>query len=51
MVRRTAQGRTTLEDATTTRDREVFADVGITVAEARTLATAIEALRHHAGDF
>ncbi|MFC7673063.1 MarR family transcriptional regulator [Mycolicibacterium sp. GCM10028919] len=51
LVRLTDLGRSTVEDATVTLNKEVFADIGITDDASRTLAAAIESLRHHAGDF
>lgn len=51
LVEITDLGRSTVEDATTTLNRDVFGDVGMNVAEIRGLVTAIESLRHHAGDF
>lgn len=51
LVRLTGLGRSTVEDATVTLNNEVFADIGITDESSRTLAAAIESLRHHAGDF
>ena len=43
--------RVTVEDATVTLNDQVFADVGMSSAEAGALVAAIETLRHHAGDF
>lgn len=51
LVRLTELGRSTVEDATVTLNREVFADVGMSEADSGALATAIESLRRHAGDF
>ena len=51
LVRLTSLGRSTAEDATVTLNNEVFADIGMSDADSRTLAEAIESLRHHAGDF
>jgi DNA-binding MarR family transcriptional regulator len=51
LVRLTDRGRSTVEDATVTLNKEVFADVGMSDGASRALATAIESLRHHAGDF
>ena len=51
LVRLTELGRSTVEDATVTLNTEVFADVGMSESESRTLAAAIESLRRHAGDF
>ena len=44
-------GRSTVEDATATLNARVFADIGMTADQARALVSAIDALRHHAGDF
>ncbi|HTM85043.1 MAG TPA: MarR family transcriptional regulator [Mycobacterium sp.] len=51
LVAITEQGRSTVEDATITLNEQVFADLGISAAESQALASAIETLRHHAGDF
>jgi DNA-binding MarR family transcriptional regulator len=51
LVRLTELGRSTVEDATVTLNTEVFADVGMSESESRTLAATIESLRRHAGDF
>lgn len=51
LVRLTELGQSTVEDATETLNKEVFADVGVSAADSRALATAIETLRRHAGDF
>jgi DNA-binding MarR family transcriptional regulator len=51
LVRLTDLGRSTVEDATETLNGEVFADIGMSDADSRTLATAVESLRRHAGDF
>jgi DNA-binding MarR family transcriptional regulator len=51
LVRLTDLGRSTVEDATVTLNNEVFADVGMSPSDSRTLAAAIESLRRHAGDF
>lgn len=51
LVRLTALGRSTVEDATVTLNNEVFADIGISPEQCRALAGVIETLRHHAGDF
>jgi hypothetical protein len=50
-VQITALGRSTVEDATTTLNNEVFSDLGISAEEAGALVAAIAALRHSAGDF
>lgn len=51
LVEITELGRSTVEDATTTLNREVFADVGMSEAEITGLVDAIHSLRHAAGDF
>lgn len=51
LVQITARGRSTVEDATVTLNRAVFADVGMSEDEARGLVEAIETLRRNAGDF
>ncbi|MGA9376842.1 MAG: MarR family transcriptional regulator [Mycobacterium sp.] len=51
LVRLTELGRSTVEDATETLNKDVFADIGISADESRSLATSIETLRRHAGDF
>jgi DNA-binding MarR family transcriptional regulator len=51
LVEITEIGRSTVEDATRTLNEHVFADIGLSTAEARALAASIETLRHHAGDF
>ena len=51
LVEITDLGRSTVEDATVTLNRQVFADIGIDPGQARALVAAIETLRHHAGDF
>ncbi|MDT5303070.1 MAG: hypothetical protein QOG79_6312 [Mycobacterium sp.] len=51
LVRLTDLGRSTAEDATVTLNNEVFADIGMSESDSRTLTTAIESLRRHAGDF
>lgn len=51
LVSITDRGRATVEDATITLNQEVFADVGISDAEAQTLVASIDTLRHRAGDF
>jgi len=51
LVRLTDLGRSTVEDATVTLNNEVFADIGMSESDSRTLAAAIESLRRHAGDF
>ncbi|GAA1479753.1 MarR family transcriptional regulator [Gordonia sinesedis] len=51
LVEITPLGRSTVEDATTTLNREVFADVGMDDEEIAVLVGAIQSLRKHAGDF
>lgn len=51
LVQITSLGRATVEDATVTLNKEVFADVGMSDEQARALVQSIETLRHHAGDF
>lgn len=51
LVEITDLGRSTAEDATTTLNREVFADVGMAAEEIGGLVDAIHSLRHHNGDF
>ncbi len=51
LVEITELGRSTVEDATETLNRKVFADIGISEAQAQALVGAIETLRHSAGDF
>ncbi|MEZ0050675.1 DNA-binding MarR family transcriptional regulator [Mycobacterium sp. MAA66] len=51
LVQLTSLGRSTVEDATVTLNKEVFADIGISSAESAALVGAIETMRHHAGDF
>ncbi|WP_024440323.1 MULTISPECIES: MarR family transcriptional regulator [unclassified Mycobacterium] len=51
LVSITDLGRATVADATVSLNREVFADVGMSEEESRTLSSAIETLRRNAGDF
>jgi DNA-binding MarR family transcriptional regulator len=51
LVEITELGRSTVEDATETLNRKVFADIGISEVQAQALVGAIETLRHSAGDF
>ncbi len=51
LVRLTELGRSTVEDATETLNKDVFADIGISTDESRSLAASIETLRRHAGDY
>ncbi len=47
----TPLGRSTVEEATVTLNRQVFADIGMPPGQARALVGSIETLRRHAGDF
>lgn len=51
LVQITALGRSTVEDATGTLNEQVFADIGMSPQDAQALVSAIETLRHDAGDF
>ena len=51
LVEITELGRSTVEDATSTLNNEVFADVGMTPEQVEALVGSIQSLRHHAGDF
>jgi DNA-binding MarR family transcriptional regulator len=51
LVEITDIGRSTVEEATTVLNREVFGDIGIDDDDAGTLADIIESLRRSAGDF
>ncbi|GAA2065017.1 MarR family winged helix-turn-helix transcriptional regulator [Williamsia deligens] len=51
LVEITDIGRSTVEEATAVLNRDVFADIGISDADAATLAEIIESLRRSAGDF
>ena len=51
LVRLTDLGRSTVEDATETINKDVFADIGMSAADSHALTTAIETLRRNAGDF
>ena len=51
LVQITDLGRSTVEDATVTLNRQVFADIGISPGQAQALVSSIETLRRHAGDF
>jgi DNA-binding MarR family transcriptional regulator len=51
LVAITDRGRTTVEEATITLNKEVFADIGMADREARRLVESIETLRRNAGDF
>ncbi|MEE4024159.1 MarR family transcriptional regulator [Gordonia sp. PKS22-38] len=51
LVEITDLGRSTVEDATATLNDEVFGAVGMTDDEMTSMVTAIQSLRHNAGDF
>ncbi|MGV9712150.1 MarR family winged helix-turn-helix transcriptional regulator [Gordonia sp. NPDC003424] len=51
LVQITALGQSTVEDATTTLNRAVFSDVGMSEDEMVSLVKAIESLRRNSGDF
>ena len=51
LVQITEDGRRTVEQATATLNDEVFADIGVSGADSRTLAAVIDTLRRSAGDF
>ena len=51
LVQITDLGRSTVEDATVTLNKDVFADIGISDEESQALAASIETLRRSAGDF
>jgi DNA-binding MarR family transcriptional regulator len=51
LVRITAIGRSTVEDATVTLNEQVFADIGISDAQSQALVSSIDTLRRDAGDF
>ncbi|CAN5446844.1 MarR family transcriptional regulator [soil metagenome] len=51
LVTITELGRSTVEDATVTLNEKVFADIGISEEESRSLVSSIETLRRSAGDF
>ncbi len=51
LVSITELGRSTVEDATVTLNEKVFADIGISEAESRSLVSSIETMRRNAGDF
>ena len=51
LVQITDLGRSTVEDATVTLNRQVFADIVISPGQAQALVSSIETLRRHAGDF
>jgi DNA-binding MarR family transcriptional regulator len=51
LVQITSLGRSTVEDATVTLNKEVFADLGMSDDQASALVGSIDTLRRHAGDF
>lgn len=51
LVQITGLGRSTVENATVTLNKEVFADIGMSDDESSSLAASIETLRRNAGDF
>lgn len=51
LVQITSRGRSTVEEATVTLNRAVFADIGLSADQAQALVEAIETLRRNAGDF
>ena len=51
LVRISALGRSTVEDATITLNNEVFSDLGMSTEQSRALVASIGALRRSAGDF
>jgi len=51
LVQITELGRSTVEDATVTLNKEVFADIGMSDGDSRALAESIETLRRNSGDF
>jgi DNA-binding MarR family transcriptional regulator len=51
LVQITHLGRSTVEDATVTLNKQVFADTGMSDTESQALVTSIETLRRSAGDF
>lgn len=51
LVQITELGRSTVEDATVTLNKDVFADIGMCDEESKALAASIETLRRNAGDF
>lgn len=51
LVSITNRGRATVAEATAGLNREVFAEIGMSVQESRALSSAIDTLRRHAGDF
>lgn len=51
LVEITDLGRSTVEDATATLNAEVFGAVGMSEEEMNSMVTAIQSLRHNAGDF
>ena len=51
LVRITDTGRSTVEQATVTLNREVFADIGLSDEQSRALVSSIDTLRRSTGDF
>ncbi|MBI3213933.1 MAG: MarR family transcriptional regulator [Mycobacterium sp.] len=51
LVEITELGRSTVEEATDTLNSKVFADIGMSAEESRSLVASIETLRRSAGDF
>ncbi|MET0901258.1 MAG: MarR family transcriptional regulator [Mycobacterium sp.] len=51
LVEITDVGRSTVEDATVTLNQKVFADIGMSDEDSRSLVASIETLRRSAGDF
>jgi DNA-binding MarR family transcriptional regulator len=51
LVAITELGRSTVEDATVTLNSQVFADIGMSAQESRSMVAAIDTLRRSAGDF
>ncbi len=51
LVSITDRGRSTVEAATGALNEQVFADIGMSAAEAQALTASIQTLRRHAGDF
>lgn len=51
LVTITDLGRSTVEDATATLNKDVFGDIGIGADELQALSSSIEKLRHNSGDF
>ena len=51
LVQITELGRSTVEDATVTLNKDVFADIGMSDEDSKALAASIETLRRNVGDF